>query len=457
MFVVAFLLLSMQRCGLRSKFGFHVAKGVTLSDSFAFDTPCARSHHIWMPWLVCFSAGLFFFYEFFQLNAFDVINTFLRAEYHLDAQKLSWLSSSFVWANVLFLLPAGIILDRCSARWVILSAMSLCVIGTIGFALTHQFVWAACFHALTGIGNAFCFLSCVILVARWFSPRRQAFVIGCIVTLAFIGGMMAHTPLVYLNQHYGWRNALLLDGAVGAVILVWLFGVVHDVPRAPVAHYHPIVWLTDLWHAVMNRQNWLAGIYTACLNLPIMVLCALWGASYLQTMHQLSPIVASNIVSLIFMGSIMGCPIFGWLSDRHGQRKPIMLLGAVMSLLLLLPLMLATHLTASSLSLIFFGLGFFTSTQVIGYPLIAESNPVQQTGAATGLASILIMGGGGLGQIIFGSLLQYHAGHRVQQYSAMDFQFAIWLFPLTVLLAIVVCFWAKETYCKNQSLRSNTR
>ena len=56
-----------------------------------------------------------------------------------------------------------------------------------------------------------------------------------------------------------------------------------------------------------------------------MVLCALWGASYLQVVHHLPDMAASNVVSLIFMGSVIGCPLVGWLSDSQGRRKPLMI------------------------------------------------------------------------------------------------------------------------------------
>src|SRR4029078_4784804 len=123
------------------------------------------------------------------------------------------MSSAYLGADILFLLPAGIILDRFSTRRVILTAMLVCVIGTVGFAITDSFILASFFHFLSGIGNAFCFLSCVVLVSHWFPPRRQALVIGSLVTMAFLGGMMAHTPFAHLNDSYGWRNSLLIDGA----------------------------------------------------------------------------------------------------------------------------------------------------------------------------------------------------------------------------------------------------
>lgn len=421
-----------------------------MSHSAAVDSRVFVPRGDLMAWIVCLSAGLFFLYEFFQLNIFDVINQPLRDDFHIDATQLSWMSSAYLWADILFLLPAGVILDRFSTRKVILTAMLVCVIGTVGFATTNSFMLASFFHFLSGIGNAFCFLSCVVLVSHWFPPRRQALVIGSLVTMAFIGGMMAHTPFAYLYDLFGWRRALLIDGAVGAVLLLWIYLVVQDKPddspmriRSSEGHVIP-----SFIKALANRQNWLAGAYTSLLNLPIMVLCALWGASYLQVAHHLPDFAASNVISLIFMGSVIGCPLVGWLSDTQGRRKPLMIGGAIATLLTVMPLFMDIALSQTTLSVLFFALGLFTSTQVISYPLVAESNHSDSTGAATGIASVLIMGGGGVAQVLFGWLMAHHAGTNVAAYTVADFQFAMWMFPIAAVAALVAVLLTRETYCK---------
>lgn len=405
-----------------------------------------------MAWLVCLSAGLFFFYEFFQLNLFDVINQPLRDEFHIDAAQLSWLSSTYLWANILFLLPAGVILDRYSPRIVILMSMLICVASTIGFALTHSYTLAAIYHFLSGIGNAFSFLSCVVLVSRWFASKEQAFVIGCVVTMAFLGGMMAHTPLAYMAEHFGWRNALLIDGGVGVLLLCWIFVFVKDRPAdfAADPSFDKGTNKPRLIPVLLNKQNWFAGIYTSCLNLPIMVLAALWGTSYLQVVYHLSEISASNVVSLLFIGSIVGCPLAGWLSDYFGCRKPFMIFGALLAGISILPLLMGFVLSNTMIACIFFSIGLFTSTQVISYPLIAESNHSHFTGAATGIASVIIMGGGGVGQVVFGWLMQHRANNLVAQYSTYDFQYAMRLFSVTLLIGLLAALLVRETYCQRK-------
>ena len=239
---------------------------------------------------------------------------------------------------------------------------------------------------------------------------------------------------------------MLIDGAVGLLIFLWIYFIVQDYPDETV-HLPQSSERPNFLKALSNRQNWLAGLYTSCLNLPIMVLCALWGASYLKIVHHLPEMAASNVVSLILVGSIIGCPLVGWFSDKLGRRKPLMIAGAVATILIVMPFLSGAVLSKTTLSVLFFALGVVTSTQVISYPMVAESNHRGNTGAATGVASIIIMGGGGVAQVLFGSLMQHHAANSTI-YTVADYQFALWMFPIATIVALLAVMMTKETHCK---------
>lgn len=398
-------------------------------------------------WCVCLCAGLFFFYEFIQLNIFDVLNPLFRNEFALDASQLSLLSSAFLWANVLFLLPAGLLLDHFSVRRVVHFTLLICILGTIGLACSQGFPLMFLGRFLTGIGNAFCFLASVILVSRWFPHSRQGLVMGLLVTLAFIGGMMAHTPFTYLISHYGWRQALWMDVLLGGFIWGVLFWQIQDTPEGWTTSHQARKLDRNFLNVLRSQQTYAAGAYTALLNLPVMVLCALWGGSYLKTVYGLSAIQASQVVSCLFLGSMLGCPLLGWLSDSLRRRKMVMWLGVVGTLLSLTPLFVQTALGMIGLISIFFAIGFFTSAQVISYPLIAESQPPHLVGEATSVASMIIMGSGALGQMLFGALMQHRAGMTMLDYSPDHFQYAMLMFPAAVIIAGFILVGIRETNC----------
>jgi len=127
-----------------------------------------------------------------------------------------------------------------------------------------------------------------------------------------------------------------------------------------------------------------------------------------------------------------------------------MLVGALITFFTIIPLFMSITLSDTVLSVLFFLLGVFTSAQVISYPLIAESNRGYSTGIATGIASVIIMGGGGVAQVLFGWLMQHHhVGKVAEQYTIQDFQYALWIFPIAILIALLALGFTRETYCKN--------
>jgi len=415
-------------------------------------------------WLVCLSAGLFFFYEFIQMHMFNAINEELRTAFNVNATQLGVLSSTYLFGDVLFLLPAGMLLDRFSVRKILLVALSVCIFGTAGFALTHSLPAAAFFHTVSGCGHAFCFLSCIVLISRWFAPERQAFVVGIVVTMAFLGGVLAQTPLVWLAHAVGWRTALMYDVLLGGVIFAIIFIQVRDFPPGYIKPQNPLKaasgfldFFQGLIEAARNAQNLLAGLYTSLLNLPIMVLDAVWGVTYLVKVHQLTQIQASNVTAMIFFGSIVACPFVGLLSDRIGLRKKPMIWGGILSLLSILLVVLIPELHYPSLLVLFFLIGLFTSTQIVSYPLAAESNDSRITGTAVSIVSFIIMGGAALAQILFGKLLDLswngllgEDGQRI--YSSLDYQHAMWMFPVAIGIGLLAALLLKETYCRKKEV-----
>lgn len=421
-----------------------------------------NSRLMWIqPWLVIFSASLFFFYEFIQMNMFNVISDSLMKDFHLTGKSLGYLSSTYLIADTLLLFPAGLILDRFPVRIVIISAMFICASSTVIFGLATHFYIAAAAHFCSGIGNSFCFMSCLLLASRWFPPRKMALITGLIVTFAMLGGFVSQTPMSLLAQAFGWRHAVLLNGMLGFVILSIICIFVQDYP--PDADKNTILQAKHklaslgLWQSILivirNSQNWLAGIYTSLLNLPIMLLGALWGVLDLVEAHQFSHTQSSYITSMIFLGTTFGSPILGFYSDRLGLRKKPMIIFALLSLVVMLGIMYVPHLQYSSMVQLYLLLGFITSSQVLSYPLIAESNPKMLTGTALGIASLLIMGGAAIAQPFFGWLLDlrwsHHMINNVPIFNPSDFDRAFLMIPISFLISLIAAFFIKETHCQS--------
>lgn len=411
------------------------------------------------PWVVVMSASLFFFYEFIQLNLFSAIDPELMRTFAINATQLGQLSSMYFYANIAFLFVAGPLLDRYSTRTIILIALAICVGGTFAFANATTYHWAAVFRSLTGIGSAFCFLSCIRLATRWFPSHRLALVAGLIVTMAMAGGMVAQTPMTLLVEHYGWRHALYVDAALGLFIVFAIIFFVKDYPAEE--HQHQAADHEQLNHlgywksyklAFLNPQNWLGGIYTSLLNLPIFIIGALWGSLYLKQVHHLTRTQAADVTMMVFLGTVIGSPIAGWISDRIKRRKRPMVIGAIASLALILAIIYLPNLSFNNLLILFFGLGLITSTQVISYPTIAENNPSALTATAVSVISICAIGGGAIFQPLFGWIMDRQGDsvirHHLHVYSTADYHTAILIIPIAFVVALLATLFIHETHCR---------
>lgn len=415
----------------------------------------------WLPWLVCITAALFFFYEFIQGNMFASISEDIMRDFGLNNVQSGYLSSIYYVSNVLFLFPAGMVLDRFSTKKIIVLAMVLCIAGTFLFAAATNFYLALFCRFVTGIGSAFCFLSCIRLASRWFRPDKMALVSGVIVTMAMIGGMVAQYPLTWLLLQVGWREAVVIDGLLGVAFLLVILQFVKDYPAGQeeieLQHKKNLAdmgFFTSLKTAYFSGQNVLAAIYTSVMNMPIAVIGAMIGSLYLHQAEGMSRDVASMTVTFLFAGTIIGGPILGAWSDKIARRKLPMLLGVLGSFAIILVIL---YVPISSQILwygLFFLLGFFTASQVISYPLVAENSPLSLTASSVSVVSILTMSGYVVYQNIFNHLLSSRwtgiMSDSVRVYTKADYQYALFIIPIGFVIALIAYFFIKETHCQRR-------
>lgn len=413
-------------------------------------------------WLVILVASTFFFYEFIQMNMFNSISTNLMNAFHINAETLGNLSSFYFIANVIFLFFAGFLLDRCATRWVILTALAICILGTVLFSVAHSFALACIFRFLTGIGSAFCFLSIIRLSSRWFPAKRMALVTGIIVTIAMLGGFVSQAPMTLLVHTFHWRVALQIDALFGLFFFFLIFLYVKDYPDNHSSIHseeqrkiHDIGYLNSFKMAFLRLQNWMGGFYVCLMNLPVGLLGGLWGVLYLTNTQPISKIQASEISSLLFIGTLIGAPIVGWISDKIQLRRPPMLIGAISSLALILCVILVHPLSFYALIILFLLIGICTSTQIIAYPLVAENSQRIITAMSVSVVNISVQGGSGLFQPFFGYLLDkqmlMRVHHLTSNFIASDFKWAMWIFPIGFLLSILIVFALPETRCRQRN------
>jgi predicted MFS family arabinose efflux permease len=422
----------------------------------------APKHSMFQAWMVCMVAALYFFYIFIQMTKFNAIGHDLMMDFKIGATGLGTLSSIYFWGNVIFLLPAGLILDRVSVKKVLFAVMVISIIFTYLFSYTNTVATASWCFLFIGLAGAFALIIPLRLIARWFPGSKMALASGMAVTIGFTGAMISQSPLTWLVNLVGWRHAMQYDALMGIGLLILMMLVVKDYPKGAakvvMADAATLKSLgRSLKKALGNSQNWLFGIYTCLVNLPMFVFGAAFGVPFLEQIHKVTEEQAAFAMLLLFLGAMAGSPAFGWLSDKMKLRKAPMFIGAIVSLILLLIPMYIMGLNYLALYVIFFAIGVFTSSQVITYAVIPESNSDEYIGTSLALGSMLIMSGGAIFMPVFGWLLDlYWSGkivNKVPVHALSDYRFALWLLPISIAVAIVAIIIGKETHCKKLKLK----
>lgn len=413
-----------------------------------------------MPWIVCISCGLFFFYEFIQMNMINSMAGELMQTFQVGSGELGLLIGSYFNANLIFLLPAALILDRFSTKKLVLLTLGICILGNALFASSTNVHWASVFRFFTGIGSAFCWLSCIRLASVWFHGKPLALIAGLLMTMAFLGGTVAQAPMAFLVHQFGWRSAVYIDAALGVLIFLIIVIIVKDYPDHATelkdkreAQLREIGFWKSVQHAYLNWQNWFSGICANFTNLPVFIFGASFGSLFLVQVQGFSTAQAATINAMLYIGTLIGTPVTGWFSDRIENRKIPIFGGTLIALLLVLIILYVNHLSYATMAILFLLLGFVTSAGILNYAFVAEKNPHSITATSVSVVSVNVIGVGGSVMIpIVGWLLNKDWSgmmvNGVRIYSLNNYHKAFLLLPIGLIISLLLVFLMKESHAK---------
>lgn len=398
-------------------------------------------------WAVCLAASLFFFYDFLILGLFNPLGNQIVGELlHMSGPAAQGaknsLAAAFMWANVAFLFPGGLVIDRFPIRRVVLTMLVFSLLGVVLLAFSTGYWSAYGARALSGIAHAFCFISISNLVGRWFSPHKQARVMGMCVSIGLFGLTASGYASAICTRLGGVQNTLLFIGALGLLFWGMAFMTIEDYPAEDIylagrREQRSLPFAEELSQAASNPAPWLFGLATGMLNLPIMIGLAASLNSFLAERFGFTEAQINLPATCLTIGNLLGSTFGGYSSDWMKSRRKPMLAGSLVSLALCLLLVYMPGLGQGTVSVLLFLIGLVIGVQVISYPAIGESTPPRAAGASMGIAASLVLGSGALYNSFAAGLLSRQAATYQTLYLAL---------PIGAIIAFACVLFAKETY-----------
>jgi MFS family permease len=393
-----------------------------------------------VAWLV---TAVFYFYQYSLRSAPGVMMPQLSEAFGLSAVGVASIVGLFYYGYSPFSLIAGAAMDRVGPKRVVPFGATAVGVGALMFATGNQGV-ASAGRFLQGAGGVFALIGAIYIVTQNFPASRAATLIGATQMFGMAGGsagQFAVGPMI--SGGLGWREFWIGMGVIGLVIGGLLFLLLPQEPRAAPKD-NKAKSVTSAFKVVFkNPQSILCGLIAGLLFIPTTIFDMIWGVRYLQDAHGLDYGTAVMRSAAVPFGWVIGCPLLGFISDRLGRRKPVMI-GAGLVLLVCLTWVLygpANVLPPFTLALV---AGIASGAAMLPYTVIKEANPPELGGTATGVINFLNFTFSALLAPVFGRLLLRASGGAATL-GAQDYQTAFLPLLFGVGIAIVLCLVLKET------------
>ena len=335
-------------------------------------------------------AMCFYFLEYASRSAPAVMIPELTQAFGMTAVGVSAILGTYYYTYSVTSLIAGGALDRVGAKKAVPIGIFILAMGCLLFSVPTTTA-AYTGRLLQGAGSAFAFTGAVYLAVHGFSARWLATAIGitqCVGMLGGSAGQFVVGPL--LEKGLGWQTVWHWLGIASLAVGVLLLLIAPSETRPQTAASGRTSVLAPYKVVFSNPQSYLCGAVAGLLFVPTTIGDMTWGVAFFQRDRMFSFHDAVVTGSLVPLGWVIGCPVMGWLADRVGRRKPVLIGGAVgMLLSAALISFTKTHEPAVVGCFLF---GIFSGAAMIPYTIVKEVNPDEVKGSATGGINFLTFG-----------------------------------------------------------------
>ena len=316
----------------------------------------------------------------------------LSRELHFSDTQIGTLNAIYSLPNVLLVVIGGVLVDRFSARRMVVATTAICLLGAAITAMGTRFPVMAAGRLLFGIGSETLVVAVLVALAQWFAGRYLALLMAMNLSLARLGSYLADQSPSFAGDLYarGWQPPLWL--ALGfaassfacALLYFWLDR--REALRGTLA-LPPPPDRFDWRHLLTFRvEYWVLVAVCVAFYSVIFPFRSTFAIKYLQEALGFTLAHAGNLNSYVFLAAVFATPVFGFMLDRLGRNTLLLALGA-----LLLPpsfVVLGALPGGAGLSTAMLGVSFSLLPAVL-WPTVVRYSPPDHLGTAYGTMTAL--------------------------------------------------------------------
>jgi EmrB/QacA subfamily drug resistance transporter len=161
----------------------------------------------------------------FDLSAVTIALPTLAQEFSMDAIQMGWVSTAYLLASAVFLVPFGRIADIYGRKRVFATGLSVFTLASFLMILAPSALVVILLRVLQGFGSAMIFGTAVAILTSTTPPEQRGRALGIYTTAVYLGLSMGPFFGGILTDHLGWRSIFLVNVPIGlfAVLLIFLY------------------------------------------------------------------------------------------------------------------------------------------------------------------------------------------------------------------------------------------
>jgi len=389
-----------------------------------------------LVWLI---ATLFVVYSFCLNTAAAVFSAPIKASLHATDFTVALATGAFILGFACMQIPAGYLLDKFNARFVVSGGILLLALGNTIISFSDNLLIFSLSNFVQGLGASFAFIAAAVLISQWFRAKSFPVLFGLTQTISCISAGIIHYYFTLALEVYSWNDIYHVLAVFGFALFVLSILIVKT--PATYKRGRPLSLAKSLAVVLKNKQLWLCTIAAAASFGVLLAYASFWYAP-IQQFYQVANTQAVIVSGMIFFGIGIGTPLLGYLSNRAKSRVKIIHLSLVLGTMALLLGIYLPHYDIQTLAIIkvvSFLIGFLLSGSMLFYTIASELSKDNTRGVAISMVNTAVF--------LVNTLLLFLPYIFVTVFSTQFFT-NLWILPICILFAVLLVSFVKDTYSK---------
>ena len=414
----------------------------------------------WINWLL---GVLFVVFVFTLQTGYAITNVAMSKDLGISLAQIGFIGTIYTWAFAIAQFASGSILDKLGARWMLPIAAVIVTLGAFLFAFAPGPKVLAVAQVLMAVGGSFGFVGAGFVGGQWFVPIKYGIMFCLVQFVASLSAIAGQATIGALIQDHSWDTIIKGMAVSGLILTILMFLVMRDPIKEGQA---AIKWvglksfidelLESLRTVMAIRDTWINALIGGATFGTMLSLGVVWGPRYLMA-GGMEESAAYNVSSVMWLGLAFGAPVFGWLSDFMKRRKRPMFLGCLIQLVAIIVILMQPAMSPTEASVWFFIWGFMSGGSMLNFPIGADLVPQSLIGTSAAVVNAIQFVIGGVLMAVPGRVLsgvgliarvreETIVGKLALTGTVADYQWALAIIPVTLVIALVLFKFLRETY-----------